>query len=154
MKDPIFDNFNLPLEASNLFKTYKMVLIKKAKKSDDSGAIYADKEQGIEVRLDLQDNTIQAIFIKFYKDGKGWAIFSNEAPCGLKQENSRADVIKKLGKPDWSVEKGGIGLMAIANSADKWYDEIGNGLRVEYTEDDMSIKMISIQNKKFEDRFR
>ena len=154
INDPIFENFNTAFEETNLFKTYKLVLIKKAKKSDDSGAIYADKEQGIEVRLDLQDNTIETIFIKYYKDGKGWQEFSGKAPCGLSQKSSRADVLKQLGKADWSVEKGGIGLMAIANSADKWFDEIGNGIRVEYAEDDLSIKLISIQSKKLEDKYK
>ncbi len=152
--DSIFKNFNTALEETNLFKTYKLLLIKKAKKSDDSGAIYADKEQGIEVRLDLNDNTIETIFMKYYKDGKGWAEFSGKAPCGLSQNCSRAEVLKQLGKADWSVEKGGVGLMAIANSADKWFDEIGNGIRIEYAEDDLSIKLISIQSKKFEDKYR
>ena len=152
--DPIFKNFNTPLEETNLFKTYKLELIKKAKKRDDSGAIYADKEQGIEVRLDLQDNTIETIFIKYYKDGKAWQEFSGKAPCGLSKNTSRADAIKQLGKADWSLEKGGIGLMAIANSADKWFDEIGNGIRLEYAEDDLTIKLISIQSKKLEDKYR
>ena len=154
INDPIFENFNTAFEETNLFKTYKLVLIKKSKKSDDSGAIYADKERGIEVRLDLLDNTIETIFIKYYKDGKGWAEFSGKAPCGLSKNSSRADAIKQLGKADWSVEKGGIGLMAIANSADKWFDENGNGIRVEYTEDDNSIKLISIQSKKFENKYK
>ena len=154
INEPIFDNFNNVLEETDLFKIYKLDLIKKAKISDDSGAIYADKEQGIEVRLDLQVNTIETIFIKYYKDGKGWQEFSGKAPCGLSKNSSRANVIKQLGKADWSVEKGGIGLMAITNSADKWYDEIGNGLRVEYAEDDLSIKLISIQSKKLEDKFK
>ncbi len=152
--DSIFSNFNQPFEATDLFKTHKFILTKKAKKSDDSGAIYADKEQGIEVRLDLQDNTIETIFIKYYKDGKGWQEFSGTAPCGLSKNNSRAEVLKQLGKADWSVEKGGIGLMAIANSADKWFDDIGNGIRVEYAEDDLTIKLISIQSKKLEDKYR
>ena len=152
--DSIFKNFNKTPEETDLFTTYKLVLIKKAKKSDGSGAIYADKEQGIEIRLDLQDNTIETIFIKYYKDGKGWQEFSGKAPFSLSKNSSRVDAIKQLGKAEWSVEKGGVGLMAIANSADKWFDEVGNGLRVEYTEDDLSIKLISIQSKKLEDKYR
>ncbi len=154
LNDQIFKNFEKSIEDTDLYKTYKLVLTQKAKPSDGSGAIFADKENGIEIRQDLDDNSIETIFIKFYKEGKGWKVFSGKAPCGLKQENSRADALKQLGKPDWSLEKGGKGLMAITNSADKWFDETGNGMRVEYEEDEMSIKLISIQSKKLEDRFR
>lgn len=154
LNDKIFENFGKQLEETNLFKTYKFTLIQKAKPSDGSGAVYADKANGIEIRQDLDDKTIETIFIKFFKEGKGWKVFSGNAPCGILQTMSRTEIIKQLGKPDWSLEKGGIGIMAITNSADKWFDESGNGIRVEYAEDDKSIKMISIQSKKFEDKYR
>jgi hypothetical protein len=155
IKDAIFDNFGKPIEATDLFAKYKLALLKKAKPSDGSGAIYAAKEAGVEVRQDLKDrSTIETIFLKYYVDGKGWKIFAEEAPCGLAQDMSRTTVKKLLGKPDFSVEKGGIGLMAITNSADKWYDTIGNSIHVEYAEDDNSIRLLSISSKKFEDKFR
>jgi hypothetical protein len=155
IKDAIFDNFEKPIEATELFAKYELQLLRKAKPSDGSGAYYGAKEAGVEVQQSLDDrSTIATIFLKYYVDGRGWKIFTDEAPCGLKQDMSRAAVLKLLGKPDFSVEKGGMGIMAIANSADKWYDAIGNGIRVEYAEDDNSIKMISVASKKFEDRFR
>lgn len=154
ISDEIFENFGKPIEETKLYNTYKFTLIQKAKKSDGSGAVFADKENGIELRQDLDDNTIETIFIKFFKEGRGWAEFTNTAPCGLMKNSSREDVLKLLGKPDWSVEKGGIGLIAVSNSADKWFDEISNGLRVEYAEDDKSIKIITIQSKKLEDSFK
>jgi hypothetical protein len=153
--DPIFTNFEQPIEQTAFYKTYHLTLLKKAKPSDDSGAIYGAKAAGVEVRQDVEDrSTIQTIFFKYYKDGKGWAAFEGKAPCGLQQNMSRITVQKLLGKPDWCVEKGGIGLMAITNSADKWYDAKGNALRVEYEEDDNSIKLISVSSKKYEYGFR
>ncbi len=65
---------------------------------------------------------------------------------------SRANVNKHLGKPVWSLEK--KPESGIDNSADKWYDEIGNGIRVEYTIDEASIHLITVQSKKQEDKFK
>lgn len=155
IQDPIFNNFEKAIEQTDIFKKYKFVLTKKAQPSHGSGAVFSDKLAGVEIRQSLEDrSTIDTIFLKMYIDGRGTKAYTGTLPCGLKQIMSRSEVQKLLGKPDFSVEKGGIGLMAITNAADKWYDAIGNGLRIEYETDDKSIKLITIASKKAEDRFR
>jgi hypothetical protein len=67
---------------------------------------------------------------------------------------SRTAVVELLGKPDFSLEKGGVGIMAILNSADKWFDEAGNSIFVEYATDESSIILVTLQSKRWEDSFK
>ena len=84
------------------------------------------------------------------KGHKGYESFAGEMPMGIKFSNSRTKILAILGKPDWSIEKSGVGIFAVANIADKWFTANKEGFRIEYATDDKSISLITINCAKQE----
>ena len=146
IKHELFDAFLSQLMDAPIYKKYEMSLLKKAKPSDGIGDYHGNKKLGISMYsrfVKTERNELNAIFL-YGKGHKGYEVFADELPMGIKFTNSRAEVIAILGKPDWSIEKGGLGIFAVANSADKWFTANKEGFRIEYATDDKSISLISI----------
>ena len=152
IKHELFDAFLSKLTESEIYKKYEMALLKKAKPSDGIGDYHGNKKLGISIYSRVaktERDQINGIFL-YGKGHKGYESFTDELPFGIKFTNSRAEVLAILGKPDWSIEKGGEGIMAITNSADKWFTANKEGFRIEYATDDKSISLISIHCAKQE----
>ena len=152
IKNELFDAFLSQLIDAAIYKKYEMLLIKKAQPSHGIGDYHGNKKLGISIYsryVKTERNEINSIFL-YGKGHKGYEVFAGEIPMGIKFTNSRADVLAILGKPDWSIEKGGVGIMAITNNADKWYTANNEGFRIEYATDDNSISLISIHCAKQE----
>jgi hypothetical protein len=142
----IFEHFRQPVMETQLVKDYAITFWRKAKPSDGSGAYYRNKDAGIELVAELDEDAISTIFLT--------PKFTGELPNGLQFNMSRIEVRKLLGQPDWSLEIGGTGILAITNPADKWWLPSGDALRVEYTEDEISIKLLSVASQKTETQYR
>ena len=84
------------------------------------------------------------------KGHKGYEVFDGEIPLGIKFTNSQTEILAILGKPDWSIEKSGVGIFAVANIADKWFTANKEGFRIEYAADDKIISLITIHCAKQE----
>lgn len=144
----IFDDFVSNLTDAKIYAQYEMSLLKKAKPSDAIGECHGNKAKGIIMysRYTKEDRAkVNAVFL-YGKGHNGIKPFEGALPNGIIFEMSRTEVQKILGKPDWSIEKGGEGIMAIANSADKWFTKNKEGFRVEYDTDDKSISIISLSS--------
>ena len=142
----LFEVFDSKITESKLYKKYKMKLIAKAAPSHGFGELHGNKEMGIEVygRLAKAERAeLHNIFLHG-KNHKKIKAFADELPGGISFDMSREQVQKTLGKPDWSIEKGGEGIFATTNSADKWFTENKEGYRVEYETDDKRIVLITI----------
>jgi hypothetical protein len=142
----IFEHFRQPVMETQLVKDYAITFWRKAKPSDGTGARYRNKDAGIELLAELDEDAISTIFLT--------PKFTGELPHNLHFNMSRVEVQKLLGQPDWSLEKGGTGIMAITNSTDKWWLPSGDALRVEYADDETSITMLSVASQKTEARYR
>jgi hypothetical protein len=142
----IFEHFRQPVMETQLVRDYSITLWKKAKPSDGSGARYRNKDAGIELVAELDEDAISTIFLT--------PKFTGELPNDLQFNMSRIEVRKLLGQPDWSLEIGGTGILAITNPADKWWLPSVDALRVEYSEDETSIKMLSVASQKTEAQYR
>ena len=152
VKHELFDAFLSKLTAASIYSKYAMALIKKAKPSDGIGDYHGNKKLGISMYSRVsktERDEINGIFL-YGKGHKGYESFSDKLPFGIKFSNNRAEIQTILGKPDWSIEKGGVGIMAITNNADKWYTANNEGFRIEYSTDDNSISLISIHCAKQE----
>jgi hypothetical protein len=142
----LFESFSPPITEAKLYTTYQMSLLKKAKPSDGIGDYHGNKANGISlysmVAKDKRDK-INSIFL-YGKGHKGFQPFTGDLPNGISFEMTRTEVKKLLGKPDWSIEIGGVGIMANIASADKWFTKNKEGFRVEYTPDEKYISIISL----------
>ena len=148
----ILDAFTTKITECALYKKYEMKLLTKAKPSDGIGAYHGNKTFGITMYSRVaktEREEINGLFLHG-KSHRGIKQFVDALPGGISFEMSREEVHKLLGKPDWSIEKGGIGIMAVTNSADKWFTEGKEGFRVEYAVDDKSISLVSIHCAKQE----
>ena len=152
LKYYICNAFASKLTEAKIYMQYEMKLITKAKPSHGMGEFHGNKTKGITLysRVSKEERAqINGIFL--YGNGhKGYKPFADALPNGITFINSREEVKKILGKPDWSIEKGGIGIMAVTNSADKWFTKNKEGFRVEYAPDDKSIVLISMHCAKQE----
>ena len=152
IKHELFDAFLSKLTEASIYTKYAMGLIKKAKPSDGIGDYHGNKKLGISIYsrfTKIERDEINGIFLHG-KGHKGYEVFAGELPLKINFANSRTEIHAVLGKPDWSIEKGGVGIMAITNNADKWYTANNEGFRIEYATDDNSISLISIHCAKQE----
>ncbi len=152
LKHELIDAFASTLTGSSIYKKYEMKLLSKAKPSDAIGECHGNKAHGITLYSRVsktERDQINGLFL-YGKGHKGIKPFVDALPGGISFEMNRAEVHKLLGKPDWSIEKGGIGIMAITNSADKWFTIGKEGYRIEYAADDASISLISVHCAKQE----
>ena len=148
----LFDAFASKLTESSIYKKYEMKLLNKAKPSDGMGACHGNKSHGITLYSRVpktERDQINGLFL-YGKGHKGIKAFVDLLPGEISFEMSRTEIHKLLGKPDWSIEKGGVGIMAITNSADKWFTDDKEGFRVEYAVDYKSISLVSIHCAKQE----
>ena len=119
--------------------------LSKDKRNSGGDRIYFQNlSLGIEVMTDAKDK-LNTIFFYGKKQGK-FKPFVGELPCDLTFEMSRPQTRLLMGEPIRSGEKGGLGILAIERSWDKWENEIGQAIRVEYTEDDTGIFMITLMD--------
>jgi hypothetical protein len=85
---------------------------------------------------------IESIFL--YADGvEDFKQYVEELPGGISFDMSRSQVRKALGEPSFSAEVGGIGLMAIDFSFDR-YESDTHYIRFEYTENNAHIRLVTI----------
>jgi hypothetical protein len=85
---------------------------------------------------------VESIFL--YAEGiENFSQYDDALPGGLSFAQSRKKVRKALGDPVFSGEVGGIGLMAIDFSFDRFESET-HYLRVTYVENDASIRLITL----------
>ncbi len=87
-------------------------------------------------------NRVQSVFL-YGGDLEGFAAYTGPLPGGLSFANSRADLRGALGTPAMSGEAGGIGLMAIEHSWDRFESE-GVYVRFEYHTGDSAIRLVTI----------
>lgn len=98
------------------------------------------KAAGIEFAL-YSDHRVRAVFL--YAGGvEDNAQYVGALPAELSFASSRADVRAALGNPVFSIEAGGVGIMAIDYSADR-YEDAAHYLRFEYAPGDASIRMVT-----------
>jgi hypothetical protein len=71
--------------------------------------------------------------------------YVGELPGTLTWATSRAQARKIFGPPESSGEVGGVGLMAIEFSWDRWHLDTGAFIRCEYAPNDASIRQIQLQ---------
>ena len=108
----LFDAFASKLTESSIYKKYEMKLLSKAKPSDGIGEYHGNKASGITLYSRVQKterDQINGIFL-YGKGHKGIKPFMDALPGEISFEMSKTEVHKLLGKPDWSIEKGGVGI--------------------------------------------
>jgi hypothetical protein len=99
------------------------------------------KAAGISFSLNA-DHRVRAVFL--YGEGvEGFAPYVDALPAGLSLSNSRADVCNVLGEAVMSANPGGVGLMAIDFSFDR-YESGDHYLRFEYVPGDAAIRLVTI----------
>jgi hypothetical protein len=85
---------------------------------------------------------VESIFL-YAKGIENFSQYDDALPGGLSFAQSRKHVRKALGDPVFSGEVGGIGLMAIDFSFDRYESET-HYLRVTYAENDVTIRLITL----------
>jgi hypothetical protein len=99
------------------------------------------KAVGIQFALN-RDHTVRAAFL--HAEGvEDFAQYPGTLPGGLSFTSSRADVRAALGEPVFNGDAGGVGLMAIEHSFDR-FEEGPHYLRFEYLAGNMSIRMVTV----------
>lgn len=99
------------------------------------------RDSGISFALNKKSK-VESIFL--YSDGvEEFKQYSEKLPGEISFEMSRAQVRKALGEPSLSGEAGGVGLMAIDFSFDR-YESDTHYIRFEYTENDAHIRLVTI----------
>ena len=89
-----------------------------------------------------EDHTVRAVFL--YAAGvEGFDQYAAPLPAGLAFRDDRAKVRAALGEPAMNGEAGGVGLMAIEFSFDR-YEPNEHYLRFEYLADDRGIRLVTI----------
>ncbi len=100
----------------------------------------SNKAAGIEFAL-YPDHRVRAVFL-YAADVEDNAQYAGALPADLSFASSRVDVRAVLGDPVFSGEAGGVGLMAIDHSFDR-YEDGTHYLRFEYAPGDTSIRMVT-----------
>ena len=137
-----FNYLGKKLAEQNLLTLWQL---SKDKRNSDGDRIYFHNPSlGVEVMTDAKDK-LSTIFFYGKKEGKVKPFVGN-LPCDLTFDMSRSETRLLMGKSIRSGEKGGLGIMAIDRSWDKWENKIGQAIRVEYTEDDTGIFMITLMD--------
>jgi hypothetical protein len=99
------------------------------------------KDAGISFAL-TRDRKVKTVFL--YSQGfEGFSAYGGALPCGLSFASSRADVLAAVGDPVMSGEKGGIGLMAIEFSFDRFEDG-KNYMKFQYLPGDKGVHLCVI----------
>jgi hypothetical protein len=99
------------------------------------------KGAGISFAL-TRDQKVQTVFL--YSEGfEGFSAYAGALPAGLSLASSRADVRAALGVPVMSGEKGGVGIMAIDFSFDRFEDG-ENYMNFNYLSGDKAINLLVI----------
>jgi hypothetical protein len=99
------------------------------------------KGAGISFAL-TRDQKVQTVFL--YSEGyEGFSAYAGTLPAGLSLASSRADVRAALGVPVMSGEKGGVGIMAIDFSFDRFEDG-ENYMNFNYLPGDEAVNLLVI----------
>jgi hypothetical protein len=96
------------------------------------------RSAGISLAL-TRDHTIKTVYL--YSEGyEGFSEYTGGLPAKLSFSSSRSDVRAALGAPVMSGEKGGMGIMAIDFSFDRFEDGV-HYLLVRYLPGDKAIQL-------------
>lgn len=99
------------------------------------------KMAGIELALNA-DQTVKVVHL--YSEGiEGFAAYADPLPTGLSLSSSRAEVCAALGEPVRRGEKGGVGIMAIEYSWDR-FEANGKYPHFEYLPGDGAVRLATI----------
>jgi hypothetical protein len=99
------------------------------------------KGAGISFAL-TRDQKVRTVFL--YSEGyEGFSAYTGVLPAGLSLASSRADVRAAMGEPVMSGEKGGVGIMAIDFSFDRFEDG-ENYMNFSYVPGDMAVHLLVI----------
>lgn len=98
-------------------------------------------DAGIELVLSKK-HTIEAIHL-FNGAAEGFCRYSGLFPLDIDFDMTRAHVRLKLGKPAMSAEAGGIGIMAIEHSFDRYEDDRFY-IRIQYEAGDSAVALITL----------
>jgi hypothetical protein len=99
------------------------------------------KQAGVSLAL-TKKHTVQAVFL-YAQSIEGFEHYAGLLPTGLTFSSKRDDVKAALGEAVFSGEAGGIGLMAIEHSFDR-YEHGSHYLRFEYMPGNGSIRLVTI----------
>ncbi len=95
---------------------------------------------GIQFALN-PDHSVRAAFL--HAEGvEDFAQYAGALPGNISFSNTRADVRAAIGEPVFSGEAGGVGLMAIEHSFDR-FESGCHYLRFEYRAGDASIRLVT-----------
>ena len=145
-----------PFTKSIIYQDFNLKPLTKARPSHGSGEVHGNKLTGIKLITyapRLKTHLINSILL-YGLNHRGIQVFKEKLPLGLEFSMSRQEVIKLLGVPDWSIKAGGLGIWTTEYSADKWFVESGEGVRVEYSTDLNSIRLIIIASSEQEAEWR
>jgi hypothetical protein len=142
--DLYFNYLGKKLSEQNLFTLWGL---SKGNRSGNS-VYFQNPSLGVEVITDVKDK-LNTIFLYGRKEGK-FKPFTGEIPFGLTFGISQSQTRDIMGEPSRSGEKGGVGIMAIERSWDKWENHIGQAIRVEYTEDEKGIFQVTLMDTELE----
>jgi hypothetical protein len=141
-----FNYLGKKLSEQDLFTLWEL-----SKESQSGNRIYFQNlDLGVELITDVK-NKLNTIFLYGRKVDK-FKPFTGEIPFGLTFKMSQSQTHTIMGKPARNGEKGGVGIMAVERSWDKWENNIGQAIRVEYTEDESSIYQITLMDTELEIR--
>jgi hypothetical protein len=99
------------------------------------------KNAGIELVLKA-DHTVKAVHL--YAEGiEDFSAYAAPLPAGLSLSSSRASVRAALGDPAMGIDAGGVGLMAIEFTFDR-YEAGDHYLRFEYLKGEAAIRLVTI----------
>jgi hypothetical protein len=139
-----FNYLGKKLSEQNLFTLWQL-----SKKNRSGDRIYfQNPDLGVELITDVKEK-LNTIFLYGRKEGK-FKPFTGEIPFGITFKMSQSQTHAIMGKPTRSGEKGGVGIMAVERSWDKWENNIGQAIRVEYTEDEKGIFQITLMDTELE----
>jgi hypothetical protein len=153
LKHELFDALGLLIDDASQLEQYNLKQTHKANPSDGSGARFGNKAVGMELQTEVKSNCIATIFLH-NDDGEKFTPFAGELPNGITMDMDRKTIVKKMGKPAKSWEIEGSGIFAILNAADKWFNQKGDAIRIEYVTDESHIRIISLSSAANEERFK
>jgi hypothetical protein len=107
------------------------------------GEFIQNKKRGVAVWLDHHQRiSVIGLHSKGFEKGAGYA---GDLPAGLSWITSREAARSLLGAPESSADAGGVGIMALEFSWDRWALDTGGFIRVEYIAGDSGIRAIQLQ---------
>jgi hypothetical protein len=107
------------------------------------GEFIQNKKQGVAVWLDHHQRiTAIGLHSKGFEKGAG---YTGDLPADLVWATSRIAARTSFGPPESSGDAGGVGIMAVEFSWDRWALDTGGFMRIEYTAGDSGIRAIQFQ---------